>query len=135
MVLHIIVFGSPCLLSADSLHPTKNICGLERSWGRDKSDEPTARGARPSRTAALSRSLAGSLRGPGICQTVLLAGAGLAPLQTMRVAGLATQIADGLVEAVRQHGQLAAVTQGAGGAARAATMLAPAGLLETEETH
>lgn len=53
----------------------------------------------------------------------------------MRVASLATQIADGLIEVVRQHGQLAAVTQGAGGAARTATMLASVRLLETEETH
>lgn len=71
----------------------------------------------------------------GGSQTVLFAGAGLALLQTVRVAGLATQITDGLVEAVRQHGQLAAVTQRAGSAARAATMPAAVGLLETEETH
>lgn len=48
---------------------------------------------------------------------VLFAGAGLALLQTIGVAGLASEIADGLVEAVRQHRQLAAVTQGAGSAA------------------
>lgn len=51
----------------------------------------------------------------------------------MRVAGLAPQVADGLVEAVGQHGQLAAVTQGAGGAARAAAAPARPGLLKTEE--
>lgn len=71
----------------------------------------------------------------GVSQTVLFAGAGLALLQTMGVAGLATQITDGLIEAVRQHGQLATVTQRAGRAARTATMLAAVGLLETEETH
>ena len=70
-----------------------------------------------------------------ISQTVLFAGAGLALLQTMGVAGLATQITDGLIEAVRQHGQLAAMTQRAGSAARTATMLAAVRLLETEETH
>lgn len=53
----------------------------------------------------------------GVSQTALVAGAGLALLQAMGVAGLATQIADGLVEAVRQHGQLATMTQGARGAA------------------
>lgn len=46
---------------------------------------------------------------------------------------MAPQIADGLVEAVGQHGQLAAVTQGAGGAARAGAAPARPGLLETEE--
>lgn len=66
---------------------------------------------------------------------MLFAGAGLAPLQTMGVAGLATQITDGLIEAVRQHRQLAAVTQRAGGAARTATMLAAVCLLDTGETH
>lgn len=66
---------------------------------------------------------------------MLFAGTGLALLQTVGVTGLAAQIADGFVEAVRQHGQLAAVTQGAGSAARAATMLAAVGLLEAEETH
>lgn len=71
----------------------------------------------------------------GVSQMVLFTGAGLAPLQTMRVAGLATQIADGLIEAVRQHGQLAAVTQRAGSAARTTTMLAAVGLLEIEETY
>ena len=71
----------------------------------------------------------------GVSQTMLFAGAGLALLQTMGVAGLATQITDGLVEAVRQHGQLATMAQRAGSAARAATMLAAVGLLEKEETH
>lgn len=71
----------------------------------------------------------------GVSQTVLFAGAGLALLQTMGVAGLATQITDGLIEAVCQHGQLAAVTQRAGSTARTATMLAAVGFLETEETH
>lgn len=71
----------------------------------------------------------------GVSQTVLFAGAGLALLQTMGVAGLATQITDGLIEAVRQHRQLATVTQRAGSAARTTTMLAAVSLLETEETH
>lgn len=71
----------------------------------------------------------------GVSQAELLAAAGPALLQTVGVAGLAAQIADGLVEAVRQHGQLAAMTQGAGSAARTATMLAAVGLLETEETY
>ncbi len=71
----------------------------------------------------------------GVSQTVLFAGARLALFQTMGVAGLATQITDGLIEAVRQHGQLATVTQRAGSAARTSTMLAAVGLLETEETH
>ena len=53
----------------------------------------------------------------GFGQMVLFTGAGLALLQTMGVAGLAPQITDGLIEAVRQHGQLATVTQGAGSAA------------------
>lgn len=65
---------------------------------------------------------------------MLPAGARLAHLQTMRVAGLAAQITNGLIEAVRQHGQLAAMTQGTGGAARTATMLASVGFLETGET-
>lgn len=47
---------------------------------------------------------------------------------------MATQITNGLIEAVRQHGQLAAMTQGTGGAARTATMLATVGFLETGET-
>lgn len=76
-----------------------------------------------------------SLPDMGVSQTVLFAGAGLALLQTMGVAGLATQITDGLIEAVRQHRQLATVTQRAGSAARTTTMLAAVSLLETEETH
>lgn len=68
-------------------------------------------------TATHSRSLTPSLPDMGVSQTALFAGAGLALLQTMGVAGLATQITDGLIEAVRQHGQLAAVTQRAGSAA------------------
>lgn len=85
-------------------------------------------------TAVRSHSPTGSLQGPRVCQTVLPAGAGLALLQTMRIAGLATQIADGLIEAVRQHGQLAAVTQGTGGATRTTTMSATVVFLETEKT-
>lgn len=50
----------------------------------------------------------------GVSQTVLFAGAGLALLQTMGVTGLATQITDGFIEAVRQHGQLATMTERAG---------------------
>lgn len=53
----------------------------------------------------------------GVSQMVLFIGAGLALLQTIGVAGLATQITDGLIEAVRQHGQLATVTQRAGSGA------------------
>lgn len=83
----------------------------------------------------LIHSLTHSLPDMGVSQTVLFAGAGLALLQTMGVAGLATQIADGLIEAVRQHGQLATVTQRAGSAAWTATMLAAVNLLETKETH
>lgn len=71
----------------------------------------------------------------GVSQMVLFIGAGLALLQTIGVAGLATQITDGLIEAVRQHGQLATVTQRAGSGARTATMLAAVSLLETEKTH
>lgn len=82
-----------------------------------------------------THSLTPSLPDMGFSQMVLFTGAGLALLQTMGVAGLAPQITDGLIEAVRQHGQLATVTQGARSAAWTATMLAAVGLLETGETH
>lgn len=87
-----------------------------------------------SHTQQHSRSLTPSLPDMGVSQTVLFAGAGLALLQTMGVTGLATQITDGFIEAVRQHGQLATMTERAGSRAWTATMLAAVGLLETEET-
>lgn len=42
-------------------------------------------------------------------QWLVLFGTGLAPLQSIRVAGLASQHTDRLIEAVGQHGQLAAM--------------------------
>lgn len=61
----------------------------------------------------------------------LLLGTRLARLQAFWVAGLASEVSDGLVESVRQHGQLATVAQRAGGTARATTLQTALGILPT----
>lgn len=109
--------------------PDRQHFGLEQYCCWDNPDKPIHVG----QTHSFIQSL--PLPEAGVGQMVLFAGAGLALLQTIGVAGLASEIADGLVEAVRQHRQLAAVTQGAGSAAWSATMLAAVCLLETEEWH
>lgn len=118
--------------------PHQERFGLEQYCHWDNSDKPVAHWAythSATHSHSLTHTLALSLPDMGVSQMVLFIGAGLALLQTIGVAGLATQITDGLIEAVRQHGQLATVTQRAGSGAWTTTMLAAVSLLETEKTH
>lgn len=102
--------------------------------GSNTTDEPNrARNfLMATRSHALSLSLA-QRQAADAAEKLLFAGAGLALLQTVRVAGLAAEVTDGLVEAVGQHGELATVTQRARSAARTAAMLATVELREKKK--